>query len=184
MYRVHLTPSDRAALQTLRHDKTLAPVERDRVEMLLLSDLGWSPPRIAAHLGACAKTVRLVVRGFGSTGLAGIRHKRPGPPPDTARRAQVTEALRALVAQERTWTAAQLAEALAEQDIALSTRQTRKYLRDIAGWRRTAHTLKHRQDPQRADRAREQLARLEKRGPVTSSRSGISMNAALVPASR
>src|SRR3954454_17626745 len=178
MYRVHLTPADRAALQRLRHDKTLAPLERDRVEMLLLSAMGWSPPRIAVHLGACAKTVRLVVTGFGTTGLAGIRRKRPGPPPDTARRTQITDALRALVTQERTWTAAQLAAALAEQGVALSTRQTRKYLRDIAGWRRTAHTLTHRQDPTRAARAREQLAKLEKRGPVTNSRSGISTSAA------
>jgi putative transposase len=184
MYRVHLTPSERAALQTLRHDKTLVPLERDRVEMLLLSELGWSPPRIAAHLGACAKTVRLVVRGFSATGLASLRRKRPGPPPETARRAQITEALRGLVAQERPWTAAQLAAALGEQGSQLSPRQTRKYLRSIAGWRRTAHTLKHRQDQQRADRAREQLTKLEKRGPAICSPSGISMNAASAPASR
>lgn len=184
MYRVQLTPTDRTSLQTLRHDRTLVPLERDRIEMLLLSDVGWSPPRIAAHLGACAKTVRLVVTGFASGGLAGIRRKRPGPPPDTERRTQITDALRALVAQERTWTAAQLSEALTEQGIQLSPRQVRKYLRDIAGWRRTAHSLKHRQDPTRAERARAQLAKLEKRGLATSSPSGISTNVASVRANR
>jgi transposase len=168
MYTVQFTEADRAAVQALRHDPTLSPAERDRVEMLLLSAAGWSPPRIAAYLGACAKTVRLVVTRFAGTGVAGIRRKRPGPPPDAAKRERITAALTALLAQERTWTAAQLAAALGEQGIALSTRQTRKYLRPIAGWRRTVHSLKHRQDPERAARARRQLAGLEQRGRAAS----------------
>lgn len=168
MYTVSFSQTDRQAVQALRHDNTLTPAERDRVEMLLLSDLGWSPPRIAAHLGACAKTVRLVVTGFAQTGVAGIRRKRPGPPPDTTRRAQITAALTGLLEQERTWTAAQLAAALGEQGLPLSTRQTRKYLGAIAGWRRTVHSLKHRQDRDRAARARQHLARLEKRGRAAS----------------
>jgi transposase len=164
MYTVHLTDADRAAVQALRHDQTLAPAERDRVEMLLLSDAGWSPPRIAAHVGSCAKTVRLVVTGFAQTGAAGIRRTRPGPPPDTAKRERITAALTALLAQERTWTAAQLAAALGGQGMPLSTRQTRKYLRPLAGWRRTVHSLRHRQDATRVARARRQLAGLEQRG--------------------
>src|SRR6059058_373438 len=145
MYTVDFTNADRAAVQVLRHDPTLHPAERDRIEMLLLSDAGWSPPRIAVHLGVCAKTVRMVVTGFAETGLAGIRHKRPGPPPDTAKRERITTALTALLGEDRTWTAAQLAAALGEQGLPLSPRQTRKYLRPLAGWRRTAHSLKHRQ---------------------------------------
>ena len=164
MYSVDFTDADRVAVQALRHDPTLRPAERDRVEMLLLSDAGWTPPRIAAHVGACAKTVRLVITGFAETGVAGIRRKRPGPPPDTAKRERITVALTALLAQERTWTAAQLATALSEQGLPLSPRQTRKYLRPLAGWRRTVHSLKHRQDPSRATHARRQLAGLEQRG--------------------
>ena len=164
MYTVHLPDAERVAVQALRHDRRLSPAERDRVEMLLLSDAGWSPPRIAAHLGACAKTVRLVVTRFAETGVAGIRRKPPGPPPDTAKRERISAALTALLDQERTWTAAQLAAALGEQGLPLSTRQTRKYLRPLAGWRRTVHSLKHRQDPARVDRARRQLAGLEQRG--------------------
>src|SRR5713226_7667076 len=106
MYRVSFSDSDRQAVQALRHDPTITLAERDRVEMLLLSDAGWSAPRIAAHLGACAKTVRLVVRRFAQAGVASIRRKRPGPPPDTAHRAALTQALTALLEQERTWTAA------------------------------------------------------------------------------
>jgi len=168
MYTVTFSQTDRQAVQALRHDKTLTPAERDRVEMLLLSDAGWSPPRIAAHLGVCAKTVRLVVTGFGQTGLAGIRRKRPGPAPDHTRQEQLTQALTALLEQERTWTAAQLAAALGEQGLPLSTRQTRKYLGRIAAWRRTVHSLHHRQEPDRVARARRHLAGLEKRGRAAS----------------
>ena len=56
-------------MQALRHDTTLSPAERDRVEMILLSDAGWSPPTIADHLNYHAKTVRLVLKRFHERGV-------------------------------------------------------------------------------------------------------------------
>lgn len=102
--------------------------------------------------------MRLVVTRFAETGRAGIRRKRPGPAPDTAKRGRITAALTALLAQERRWTAAQLAAALGEQGRTLSTRQTRTYLRPRAGWRRTVPSLTQRQVPVRVGRARRHLA--------------------------
>ncbi len=164
MIRANLTTDTRDAVQALRRDATLSPAERDRVEMILLSDEGWSPPHIANHLKCHAKTVRLVLKRFHEQGLASPRYQRPGPPPDTARREQVTSALEQLLSQNRTWTAGQLAEALEDFGIQLSTRQTLKYLgRMEAHWRRTARTLRHKQDPVRVDHARTQLATLKKR---------------------
>lgn len=163
---IHLTLSEpeRAAVQALRRDRTLSPADRDRVEMVLLSDAGWSPPRIATHLRCHAVTVRSVLKRFGQTGPSSLRRGRPGPPPDATRRAQVTAALDALLGQDRTWTAAQLAAALPEHGIALSTRQTRKYLgRMGARWRRTARTLRHKQDPDRVAQATTDLTDLKKR---------------------
>src|SRR3712207_6017272 len=150
MIRLQLTDDERAAVQALRRDRDLAPAERDRVEMVLLRDAGWSPPRIAQHLGCCAATVRTVLKRFGAAGAAGLRRARPGPPKDDARREQVTAALDRLLDQDRTWTAAQLAGALREEGIALSTRQTRKYLVAMgARWRRVRGSLRHKQDPGR-----------------------------------
>ncbi len=126
MIRLQLTEDARAAVQALRRDRDLAPAERDRVEMVLLSDAGWSPPRIGQHLGSCAATVRTVLKRFEASGPDGLRRGRPGPPKDEARRARVTAALDRLLDQDRTWTAAQLAAALRDEGIALSTRQTRK----------------------------------------------------------
>jgi putative transposase len=184
MIRVTLTPEQRSAVQALRRDTTLQPAERDRVEMVLLSAAGWSPPGIAAHLGCHPATVRAVLTRFAAEGPASVRRARPGPPPDVARRERVEAALGALLDQDRTWTAAQLAAALGEAGIHLSTRQTRKYLSRIAAWRRTAQTLRHKQDPRKVERATAVLTSLKKRPPPAASGSSISTSAASPPASR
>jgi transposase len=185
MIRVLLTPEQRAAVQALRRDPTLRPVERERVEMVLLSAEGWSPPRIARHLGCHPATVRQVLKRFAADGPAGLRRGRPGPPKDEARRRRVTAALDRLLAEDRTWTAAQLAAALGEQGIRLSARQTRKYLKLLgARWRRTVSTLAHKQDPERAARAARVLAGLKKSPRPGSSAWPTSTSAASAPASR
>jgi putative transposase len=184
MIRIHLSASERAAVQALRRDPTLRPAERDRVEMILLSATGWTVPTIAQHLGYCPATVRTVLKQFTPTDLTTLRHHRPGPPKDQARAAQVTAALNRRLDEPRTWTARQLAEALQEEGIRLSTRQTRKYLKRLgANWRRTTRTLQHKQHPARVEQAQRTLAHLEKRGPRAGSSSPISTSVASVPAS-
>jgi transposase len=152
--------------------------------MVLLSAAGWSPPRIAVHFGCSVKPVRAALDQYAAAGLPGLRRKRPGPRPNAERRAQLTAALTALLGQQRTWTAAQLSAALGEQGIALSTRQTRKYLAGLAAWRRTVHTLAHKQDPTKLAQAERHLALLQKKGRLASSRSATSMSVASAPASR
>lgn len=183
--QVELADEERAAVQALRRDRRLTPGERDRVEMVLLSSAGWLAPRIATHLGYCAATVRTTLKRFTAEGRSSIRKGTPGPPPDTERRAQVTAALDDLLGADRTWTAAQLATALGEHGIALSTRQTRKYLvRMGARWRRTVTTLRHKQHAERVAQASITLASLKKKPPQDGCGSPTLMNAASVRASR
>ena len=185
MIRLRLTDEERTAVRALRGERTLRPAERDRVEMVLLSDAGWGVGRIAAHVGVCAATTRTVLKGFGETGTAGLRRKRPGPPKDSDRATEVTGALDRLLGQDRTWTAAQLAEALGSEGIGLSARQTRRHLQAMgARWRRTVTTLAHKQDPARVAKAAATLAALKKKPPKGASRSGTSTSAASLPASR
>jgi transposase len=67
-----------------------------------------------------------------------------------------------LLGEDRTWTSRQLSEALAGRGIALGPRQTRRYLKRLkAGYRRTANSLKHKQDPAKAERAAKVLAGLK-----------------------
>jgi len=163
MIRIRLDDATRSELQALRR-ADLAPAARDRLEMVLLSDAGWSPPRIASHLRCHPHTARKALRLFLQQGAAGFARRRPGPPPDQARRDRVTGLLAGLLGQDRTWTSAQLADALRPDGVTLGTRQVRRYLRLLrAGYRRTASTLKHKQDAAKVERARGVLGNVKKK---------------------
>jgi transposase len=146
----------------LRHSD-LSDTARDRLEMVLLSDAGWSPPRIARHLGYHPHTARAALKGYRDRGTAALQPQRPGPAPDHQRRQAVTHRLTELLGQERTWTSRQLAEAL-QPDIPLSPRQLLRYLAALeARYRRTAPTVRHKQDPAKVARAKQVLAGLKKK---------------------
>ena len=146
----------------MRHTN-LSNTARDRLEMILLSAAGWSPPRIAQHLGCHPHTARAVLKGYHQRGIAALQPQRPGPPPDQQRRQNVTERLSALLGQERTWTSRQLAEAL-QPEIVLSPRQVLRYLALLkARYRRTASMVQHKQDPAKAARAKQVLDGLKKK---------------------
>ena len=162
MLRLSLTDSQRAELQALRRTD-LPAVSRDRLEMVLMSAAGWSPPKIAGHLGRHTHTVRAALKGFAARGADALYPDAPGPDPDHNRRAQVTGTLSELLGRDRTWTARQLADALGP-DIGIGHRQTRRYLALLrAGYWRTAQTVGHKQDPNKVERAEAVLAGLKKK---------------------
>lgn len=157
MIRIHLDDATGDELQAPRR-KPLSPKVRGRIEMVILSDAGWSAPRIAAYLGFCGQTVR----DFLGRQTDALHPRRTGPSPDAARRGRVAEELRKALAEERTWTSRQLSQALAGRGIALGLRKVRRHLKRMeAGYRRTAQTLRHKQDPAKAARAGGVLANLE-----------------------
>jgi putative transposase len=131
--------------------------------MVLLSAAGWSAPAIARHVGHHPHTVRSALKGFRDRGTAAFHPDKPGPEPDHQRRTVVTAKLTGLLGQERTWTSQQLADALAP-DIHIGRRQTRRYLALLkAGYRRTAQTVGHKQDPAKVARAELVLSSLKKK---------------------
>jgi putative transposase len=163
MIRIQLSQTNRDELhQMMRHD--LPAKVRDRLEMVLLADAGWTAARIAEHLGYGYRTALGVLKDFRDRGREALVPRRRGPAPDSARREHVTGLLRDLLGQDRTWTSAQLAEALRDRGIDLSPRQVRRYLRSMRSrYRRTASSVKHKQDPDKASRAEAVLANLTKR---------------------
>lgn len=162
MLRTSLTVSQRSDLHALRRAE-LPAVARDRLEMVLLSAAGWSPPRIAGHLGRHPHTVRAALKGYAARGTAAFYPDAPGPDPNHARRDQVTARLRDLLGQDRIWASRQLADALGP-GIGIGRRQARRYLGRLkAGYRRTAQTVGHKQDPAKVGRAGRVLASLEKK---------------------
>ncbi len=163
MIRIQLDDTTRAELRALRRRQLPARV-RDRLEMVFLAAAGWSAPRIAAHLGYCGHTVRAVLRDFRARGPDALTPRRTGPAPDLDRRQRLTGLLRPLLAEDRTWTAAQLSEALRPHDVAIGPRQVRRYLRLLrAGYRRTTATVQHKQDPAKAGRAQAILDNLRRK---------------------
>src|SRR5262245_63112867 len=116
MIRIHLDDATRSRLNSLRRSD-LPATARDRIEMVFLSDAGWSPPRIADHLGYHPQTVRDRLRDFLGRGADALFPGKPGPAPDVDRRGEVTRALTELLGEGRTWTSRQLSEALAGRGI-------------------------------------------------------------------
>ena len=118
----------------LRRDPDLASRERDRVEMYLLSADGMTVPALARHFDRCEATMRRWIRQFEEEGLKAVRHRQLGTGPDHARRQEVRRALNGLLSRKRTWTAAQLAAALAEEKgIVMRPPTVRKYLHLMGG---------------------------------------------------
>lgn len=163
MIHIQLDDASRTEFQSLRRT-ALAATVRDRLEMFFLSDAGWSAPRIAAHLHCDPQTVRKVLHGWHKHGRATLFPAKPGPEPDTFRRDRILGHLTDLLGQERTWTSAELVEALRSQGFTLGGRQVRRYLHQLkAGYRRTASTLEHKQDAAKLAQDKTVLGNLKKK---------------------
>lgn len=163
MIHIQLNDTTRSELQALRR-QALPATTRDRLEMVFLSDSGWPVSRIAAHLRYCPATVRAVLHDFQRRGREALSPRRRGPAPNLTRRQHIHDRLSDLLKQSRTWTSRQLSEALVPEGLVLSPRQLRRYLRQLrAGYRRTASTLRHKQDPVKVQRAKQVLGNLQRR---------------------
>ena len=103
MIHISLPDFQRTDLLALRRTD-LPAVARDRLEMVLMSAAGWSPPRIAEHLGRHPHTVRSALKGFVARGTKAFYPDAPGPDPNYAHRARVAGRLTDLLGQDRTWT--------------------------------------------------------------------------------
>ena len=166
MYRVIFDEDARRELIRRAHHPEITPRTRDRLEMLRLSDAGWSIPKIARHLRQHEQTVRYWIKAFllgGFDGLVDLPH--PGKP------SAITSEILAQVRQwiekgDRIWSAGQIAEEVVRiYGIRRSVDQWRRLLqRQRLGYKRTSRNLKHKQDPEQVADKKTQLEALEKRG--------------------
>ena len=166
MYRVHFDEPMRQELNRRAHLSETAPNTRDRLEMLRLSDAGWSIPKIAAHLQKHPQTVRFWIKTFLLEGFdALVDPPRPGRP------SGVTEEILAAVREwiqkgDRTWSSDQIAlEVERIYGLRRSAKQWRRLLRraDMT-YKRTSRNLKHKQDREQVATKKKELEALQKRG--------------------
>ena len=171
MYRVQFDEAARQELIRRAHQPKIAPRTRDRLEMLRLSDAGWSIPKIARHLQSHEQTVRHWIKVFLLEGFDALVDA-----PRTGRPSGITAEIRCAVRQciekgERTWSADQIAEKVAKDyGIRRSQKQWRRLLRqEKLSFKRTSRNLKHKQNPQHLASKKEELEGLEKKGTAARS---------------
>ena len=163
MIRIQLDDTTRDELQALRRTD-LPAVARDRLEMVLLSDAGWSPPASPGTWAATRTPSGPPSRASPHAGAdalypdAARPRTRPRPPGAGHR-----PLLRDLLGQDRTWTAGQLAEALRPTASAIGT------ARPAATWPAEGRLPPDRPDrrpqarPAKVERAEAVLANLKKK---------------------
>jgi len=166
MYRVSLTDAQRQELHRRAHEPGVMPRTRDRLEMVRLSDAGFTIPKIAAHLQISEKRVRHYIKAFLHQGFDALPD-RPHLGQQSALTPAMEEALREQMRREaRTWTAAQVADWIAKQfDVRLTPDHlARRLKRARIAYKRTGRTLHHKQDPEAVAKAKAQRDEQAKRG--------------------
>jgi transposase len=166
MYRIHLSEEQRQELHQRAHTPGVAPRTRDRLEMVRLSDAGFSIPRIAGHLRISEVCVRSWIKRFLTGGFDAL----PDQPHLGQQSALTSEILQAIAQQlameQQTWTAGQIADWVAERyGIQRSTKQMSRMLtRAKLSYKRTHRSLKHKQNPEEVAQKKRELSILEKGG--------------------
>jgi transposase len=175
LYRVRLTEEQRDELKQWSHAPGVMPRTRDRLEMVRLSDAGWSIPQIARHLRISEQRVRFWIKRFRDEGFAGLPDQ-PHPGQSSRLTPALVEAIRAEIRKaERTWTAPQLADWLFLQyDLQLTPGWLAELL-ERAGitYKRTNRGLQHKQDAEQVAEKQAELAELEKGARQDAWTSGI-----------
>src|SRR5690348_12742264 len=164
MYRVYLDDTTRQELNRRAHQPDVLPRTRDRLEILRLSDAGWSVPKIARHFALSEKCVRFWIKAYLTGGFDALPDK-PHVGQKSALTPERVAALRAEIGKgERTWTAQQIAAWLAAQhQVRLSADWLSRLLRRAGlAYKRTSRSLKHKQDPQEVAAKSATLQTLEK----------------------
>lgn len=119
------------------------------MEMVRLSDAGWSIPQIARHLRISEKRVRFWVKQFLTGGFDALPDQPHVGQTSRLTPALVTALQHAVETSQRSWTAAQMAEWLAEQHgVRLTPNHLARRLKQAHySYKRTERGLQHKQDP-------------------------------------
>ena len=164
MYRVRLDVAARQELDRRARAAGVMRRTRDRLEMVRLSDAGWSVPKIARHFGLSEVCVRFWIKTYLTEGFDALPDK-----PHLGQKSSLTPELLAAVRAEigkgdRTWTAGQIADWLAEQHaVRLGSGWLGRLLRRHGlSYKRTSRTLKHKQDAEEVAEKSSSLQTLKK----------------------
>lgn len=166
LYRVHLTEEQRWELNRRTRAPGVMPRTRDRLEMVRLSDAGWSIPRIASHLQISEVRVRHWIKRYLAGGFDALPDAlHPGK--QSALTPAILEAVREQIRTSgQTWTAAHVADRVEEEfGVRLTSDHLSRMLkRANLSYKRTHRSLRHKQDRERVAEKKAELREMEKRG--------------------
>lgn len=167
MYRITLTDHQRQDLRQRTRQAGIAPSTRDRLEMVRLSDVGWSVPKIAQHLGQHEQTVRAWIKAFIAGGFDALPNKPRGGDTSDLTPAMLEAAHAEVAKGTRIWSASEIADWIAEHHgVRLSPGRMRVHLKRVKlSYQRTSRSLRHKQNPEQIADRKAQLEELEKKGP-------------------
>lgn len=164
MYRICLTEEQHNELKRRTLLPGLAPSIRTRLEMVRLSDAGFSVPKIACLLRQHHQTVRAWIKAFLVGGFDALQNKPRGGDQSVLTPDLLQAVCAAIETAQRTWTARQVAERLTQEyGLRLSPGRVRLHLKR-AGlvYKRTSRSLRHTQDAQAVADTRADLDTLKK----------------------
>jgi transposase len=163
---IRLTEEEDIQLREIEQDPHLRPKVRLRAQVLRLSNRGSNMAAIASYTGRSPQSVGRDLDRWIERGLEGLADD--SPPGNLPR---VTGTMRGFMeerlAEERTWNATQLAEALEEVfGLAVTPEAVRQHLLSMGySWKRTRYAPAKEPDPEEEREAREELEELKKGPP-------------------
>ncbi|CAA9568442.1 MAG: hypothetical protein AVDCRST_MAG86-1301 [uncultured Truepera sp.] len=150
-------------LRKMEQNPQLRAKARQRTQVLRLSNQGWTVGQITAYTGRSDTSIGRDFDRWERRGVAGLADS---PPPGN--NATIGEAARAFLrkclAEDRTWNAPQLADALAEQlKVRVDPETIRRHLHEMNySWKRTRYVPAHAPEPQAEHAARAALETLKR----------------------
>jgi len=163
---IRLTKEEDARLREIEQDPYLKPKVRLRAQVLRLSNRGSNMEKIASYTGRSPASVARDFDRWTERGLEGLADGRaPGNPP------RITGEMKAYMeerlSEERTWNAAQLAEALKEGfGLVVTPEAVRQHLRSMGySWKRTRYVPNKPPNPEQEREATEELEALKRGRP-------------------
>ncbi len=164
--RIQLTDKEDGQLREVEQDPHLKPKVRLRAQVLRLSHRGSSMRAIASYTGRSPQSVARDLDRWSGRGLEGLADGAPpGNPPRITGEAR--SYMEGRLAEERTWNATQLAEALeGDLSLAVAPEAVRQHLLSMGySWKRTRYAPAKEPDAEGEREAREELEELKKGPP-------------------
>ncbi len=160
---IRLTEEEDTRLREIEQDPYLKPKVRLRAQVLRLSHRGSNMEKIASYTGRSPASVARDLQRWAERGVEGLADETaPGNPPRIT--GEMRDFMGSKLSEERTWNAAQLAEALEEEfGLAVTPEAVRQHLHSMGySWKRTRYVPNKAPDPEEEMEAREELEALKR----------------------